>query len=87
MHQWRSKRPHAYLSRDGSAAAGDGDGGDAGIPALRPLHLACLMHDLPPPPTQRTRGEGVESVVKGGVSAVYVCDVVVCVVGCVMFDV
>ena len=71
VHQWRAKRPHAYLSRDGGGGVGDGDWGDAGTPAASPLHLACLMHDLPPPPTHKTRGEGWESVVKGGVSVSY----------------
>ncbi len=59
--QWRMLRPHAYLSRNGDGNGGNdngGDGSDAAVAPSSPLHLSCLMHDLPNPPVHKTRGDG-----------------------------
>jgi hypothetical protein len=56
VHQWRMLKPHAYLSRD--AQAGQHDAVQKEEALVMPLHLSCLIHDLPPPPLHKIRGDG-----------------------------
>ena len=39
----------------------DNDGASSSETLSAPLHLACLLHDLPPPPSSKARGFGESS--------------------------
>ncbi len=63
--QWRMLKPHAYLSRDAQAGHHAHDDAVQKEEALAlPLHLSCLIHDLPPPPLHKIRGDGSAHQVK-----------------------